>query len=136
MGAAVVADQRGARVGGGPGHQGVVDRPSGDAPARQLLGEPAMGLGVQDQWRVRELLDEPGSDELGMGPLRWCQARQHGEDLECTVGDEALLPAERGEGGLVALVPGREGGDEHAGVGRDHRRICSSVSRTCSVVSA
>ena len=63
---------------------------------------------------------------------------QTGQDSVCLEGSGPREPRSRRDDiarGSVSFMPGSEGGDNHAGVHRDHRRARSSVSRTSAAVN-
>jgi len=74
-------------------------------------------------------------NDIGRYAMRWWQARQDGIGLHRRVRDQTNAPVEGTCGGLVRFVPGCESGNKNTGVGRDHRRTRSSVSRTISSVN-
>jgi hypothetical protein len=103
-----------------------------------LIGKAAEELPVsrsrQPKQRPMRSLDQKISYHVFGRSMRRREAREHGVRLQGAVLDQVQLGIERAPGDVVPLVPGREGGDDQAGVGGSYRRTRSNVSRTCSAV--
>lgn len=85
---------------------------------------------------IRKTIYEEGAHQRRGGSVWRRQSGLHRVGLGDRVTDHLRPAVQHLPGGVIAFVPRGEGGDVAAGVGRDHDRMCSRVSRTCSSVSA
>ena len=132
----VAGHERCANAARNGGDERVIRRTPHDAEAGELRNQGGDVGRLRGPSIRRRKVRRPGTvanDVRGRSMGRW-ESGEHGIGFERRLGWEAGFVAKRRRRQRVEVVPRRERRNDDARVDHDHRRVCSSVSRTISAV--